>query len=236
MPDVLEGTISPPTPVQQSTPGVDEVTLGDKKVELSNFDRFKMSKGQESLIAIISSNLLRAHNHFFNKSTFKCLTTDPTKPAICCQQCGPATQKFGMVLFEYLSDKGEPVDKEKCRGTLKIWIVSEARYSELSQLHSKWPLLDGGPTAPQHDFAVKCTEEQYQRMNFTPCPSAHWKSKPSWYPALKAKADKAKESLKKALGKNLTQIEVMELLGASTAQKPGGTDNAGDIDLSDVLG
>lgn len=217
------------------------VTLGDKTVELSTFDRYKGRKGQTDCIAIVSSALVRSFSHWHNQKGFRCLTKDPMNPSVCCKTLGPPTQKFGLVLFQYTVNpeqgkEGEILDPTKLQGKCRLWLISETRYEELSNLHKKWPLLDGGFSAPQHDIVVKCTEENYQRMTFTPCPSSHWKAKQAWYDALKAKEIKAREKLKLALGRQLTELEVMELLGASTPASTGSVSNSADIDLSDVLG
>lgn len=213
----------------------DEVTLGDKTVELSTFERYKGRKGQTDCLAVISTALMRAFVHWHNNKGFRCLSK-PENRAVCCKNLGDPEQKFGLVLFQYVVDQdGNYVDEAKLQGKPRLWIISETRYEELSNIHRKWPLLDAGFISPQHDLIVKCTEENYQRMTFTPCPKAHWKQKQTWYDAVKGKEAKAREKLKTALGRNLTELEVMELIGASTPQQPGSTANAGDIDLSDVL-
>lgn len=215
--------------------GQDEVTLGDKSVEISTFERYKGRKGQTDCLAVISSVLSRAFVHWYNNKGFRCLST-PEKRAICCSQLGEPEQKFGLVLFQYSVDQdGNYIDMSKLQGKSRLWVISETRYEELSNIHRKWPLLDAGFGQKQHDLVVKCTEEAYQRMTFTPCPDAHWKKKQSWYDAVKGKEAKAREKLKLALGRQLNELEVMELLGASVPAQTGSTQNASDIDLSDVL-
>lgn len=211
-----------------------EVSLGDKRVEIASFDRYKGRKNETDMVGVISATLLRAYTHYKDK-TFRCLST-PESRGICCEQLGEPTQRFGLVLFHYTADnKGDLIDQTKCSGKIKLWVISEAKYEELSALDKKWPLLDRGYGQPQHDMVIRCTEEQYQRMSITPCPSAHWKSKESWFKAIKDKEKKAKDRLKLALGRTMTVEEVMSLLGASIPSQTGGTEKAGDIDLSDIL-
>lgn len=212
------------------------VTFGDKTVELSTFERYKGRKGQKDCITIIAGSLLRAHQHWHNQKGFRCLSTLENR-AECCKQLGEPEQKFGIVLFQYTVDQeGNYVDPTKCQGKVRLWVISETRYEELTNLHRRWPLLDGGFGTKQHDILVNCTEEGYQKMTFTPTPEAHWKTKQNWYDALKAKEIKAREKLKLALGRSLTELEVMELLGTSESKsQTGSTNNAGDIDLSDVI-
>jgi len=71
-------------------------------------------------------------------------------------------------------------------------------------------------------------------MNFTPCPEAHWKIKESWYNALKEKAKTALPKVKMTLGRQMSDVEIMEMMGTALPSQTGGTENAGDVDLSDI--
>lgn len=223
----------------QTTADADMVTLGDKRVETSNFDRYKGRKGITDRIAIISSRLIRAYSYFYEGGSKKVSFKAPTNPEtlkFVKEQLGEPAQYFGLVLFHYQTDDaGDIIEPEKLKGKVKVWRISETRYEELSALHKSWPLLDGGFDAKQVDLSIKCTEEQYQRMNFTPCPDAHWKKKQAWYDALKDKESKAMEKAKQALGRQMTDAEIMELLDGALPSQTGSTDNAGDIDLSDIV-
>lgn len=229
------------TPPKQSD---DLVQLGDKRVESTLVDRYKGIRNQTDRIAIISSSLIRGNSHFLNKRSFRCLSTKD-RQAICCDQLGSPQQRFGFLLFQYIVDeKGELLDDSKLQGKIKMWLITESRYEELTQIHKSWPLMDydpkstaGGFGVKQHDLMIKCTEENYQKMQFTPCPSAHWKVRQDWYDVLKGRDRMLKDRLKLALGKQLTELEVMELLGVvlpgANANSPGS--GAADIDLSSII-
>lgn len=218
-------------------PPKQEVGFGDKDVETSQVDRYKGVKGRVDRIAIVSGSLLRAHFFFHepSKKMFR-VPENPEVLALCKKSIGEPTQGFSMMLFHYATDNdGNFVDETKCQGKMKTWRISEARYEELSSLARQWPLLDQGFAAPQNDLIIRCTEEQFQRMQFTPAPKAHWKTKQSWYDALKAKEAAAKPKLQQTLGRNMEDQEIMTLLGASVPSQTGGTDKVADIDLGDVL-
>lgn len=222
----------------------DNVTLGDKNVETSQFDRYKGVKGRTDRIAVLSSTLIRGYRCYEpkKKRSFRAPTNPEVLEAVK-KALGPPEQRFGLILFHYTTDEsGNLLDAAKCQGKVKTWVISEARYEELSNIHRSWPLLDSDAANPtgafsvkQQDLQVKCTEEQYQRMTFTPMPEAHWKKKEAWYKALKEKATAAMPKLKLAIGKVMTDLEIMELIGTALPSQTGGTQNAGDIDLSDVL-
>lgn len=219
-------------------PMVDSVGLNDKSVDIQTYDRYKGRKGVTDRIAIISASLIRArvHYHDAKKKSFKCLSTSE-KQAACCKAMGEPDQKFGLVIFQYLTDEnGNQLTEEKLSGKLKLWVVSDSRYSELSQIHKEFPLLDGGLPNPQFDMTIKCTEEQYQRMTFTPCREAFWKKKEDWYNAIKLKEAKARPRLIKAMGSDLTELEVMDLLEIDTspAHSPSAA-GSGEIDVGDIL-
>lgn len=215
----------------------DFVTLGDKKVETSNFDRYKGRKGVIDRVAIISAKLIRGYSYYYEpKKTMFRAPLDPETLAFVKKTLGEPAQYFGLTLFHYHTDEeGNLISEEKLSGKIKTWKISETRYEELSALHKNWPLLDSGFGNPQSDLQIKCTEEQFQRMNFTPMPSAHWKQKEAWYKALKEKERKAQDKLQLALGRKMEDADIMALLGGTVGVATGSVENAGDIDLSDVL-
>lgn len=224
-------------------PQDDNVSLADKNVETSQFDRYKGVKGRVDRIAVISTKLIRGYRcyHPGKKRSFRAPKSAEVLEAVKKAGILPE-QRFGLILFHYLTDdNGNLLDQEKIQGKVKTWVISEARYEELSNIHRSWPLLDLDPNGnagfavKQNDLQIRCTEEQYQRMNFTPMPEAHWKKKEKWYKALKEKADQALPKLKLAIGKEIPDVEIMEIIGAALPSQTGGTQNAGDIDLSDVI-
>lgn len=213
----------------------DQVSLNDKSVDIQTFDRYKGRKNVTDRIAILSSTLLRArvHYHDAKKKSFKCLST-PTHQAPCCKHMGEPDQKFGLIVFQYLTDEnGNMLTDEKLSGKVKLWVVSDSRYSELSQIHKEFPLLDAGFAEPQFDMTLKCTEEQYQRMTFTPCREAFWKKKQEWFDAIKQKANKAIPRLGKAMGNDLTELEILDLLEIDSHGTSPTSGN--EIDVDDVL-
>jgi hypothetical protein len=223
-----------------NTQPTDVVGLDDKRVETSNYERYKGRAGVTDRLAIVSSGLIRAESFYYergsDKKKFRAPKDQETLEFVK-KQLGEPNQAFGMVLFHYRTDEnGDIVELSKCSGKFKTWVISDTRYGELSAIHRKWPLLDAGLEAPQHDLIVKCTEERFQRMQFSPDLAAHWKRKPEWYKAVKAKEPKVVEKVQLALGRTLSKEEIMTLLGVTLPSQTGSTDNAGDIDLSDVIG
>lgn len=220
--------------------GMDHVTLGDKTVETNQFDRYKGRLNVVDRIAILSTTLIRAYTYYYEgngkKTTFR-IPTNAETLAFVKKTLGEPTQRFGLILFHYKTgDDGILLDETKCQGRPKLWVISEARYEELSNIHRQWPMLDAGVGAPQHDLQIKCSEEKFQRMNFTPCPTAHWKTNPKWYAALKERESKAQERLKLAMGRTMTDMEIMSLLGGTSAPNvTGAVGNSDELDLSDVI-
>jgi len=215
-----------------------EVTLADPTVETSQFVRYKGGKDRTDRIAIISAKLTRAFRYYHagSRKSFRAPETASMLEK-CREVLGEPEQRFGLTIFHYLTtEDGVLVDTKKCQGKVKIWSISEARYEELSSLHRSWPLLDNGWGETQVDLQIKCTEEQFQRMQFNPMPDSQWKKKEAWYKALKVKEGKAQPKVQMALGWKLKDAEIMELLGmSSAAPATGGLGNVSDIDLSDVL-
>jgi len=215
------------------------VGFGDKRIETSQFDRYKGRKGVTDRVAIISSSLVRVWTYFYEKGAQKAVFRAPTDPEtleLTREIIGEPDQRFGLILFHYLTDEtGEMMDDTRCRGKIKIWRMSETRYEELSNMHKQFPLLDSGFTEPQSDLMIQCSEEQYQRMTFSPTPKAHWKLKENWFKKLKERERAAQPKLGLAMGRKMDSEEIKTLLGVSTPGVTGSTDNAGDLDLSDIM-
>ena len=215
-----------------------EVTLADPTVETSQYVRYKGTKGRTDRVAIISCKLIRAFRYYSETSKKSFRAPESAEMLEKCRaELGEPEQRFGLVLFHYTTtEDGALLDDSKCQGKIKVWSISEARYEELSALHRSWPLLDSGWEGKQVDLQIKCTEEQYQRMVFTPMPEAHWKKKEKWFKALKEREAKAQVRVQQALGWKLTDAEIMATLGmSSVADATGSLANTGDVDLSDVL-
>lgn len=217
------------------------VAFGDKRIETAQFDRYKGRLKVTDRVAVISSTLLRAWAYYYNSGKNKTLFRAPTDPdtlALCKEVLGEPEQRFGMVLFHYLTDEnGALLDTEKCRGKVKLWRISESRYEELSNLHKEWPLLNSGFDKPQCDIVINCSEEQYQRMTFTPTKEAFWKKKEAWYNTLIEREKRAQEKLKMVMGKTYTAQEIRALLGTASGGKneTGSIANVNDLELSDIL-
>lgn len=224
---------------QQLTKEMERVTLADKRVEVQTYDRYKGRKGVTDRLALISPTLVRVTTHFIEtkKRRYRCITT-PTKKGVCCQHVGAPDQNFGLVLFQYTTDElGSLLTEEKLSGRLKLWVISESRYAELSTIHKEYPLIGTDFAAPMVDLTVKCSEENFQRMNFTPCKEAFWKRKKEWFDKVMDLEDKARSKLTKALGQELTELEFLQALGIDSGT-PGTapTIASSTIEVSDILG
>jgi len=219
-----------------ATPSKTEVGFGDPRVELNTLDRYKGRKGIKDRIALVGRALMRGNSHFAQQKKFRCLTEQVDKPAICCDRLGGPTQYFAIPVFHYVTDQeGNIMVNEKCQGQLKVWLLSETKYKELSTLHKQWPLLDDGWGKTQHDIIITTTEESFQRMSFVPTNSAHWKTKEAWYKTIVQRALNAKERIALALGRKMTPQEVMELLGVVSPAQAAPMATATDIDLADIV-
>lgn len=222
-------------PVAPNPIADDPVTFGDKNVETTQFERYRGVKGRTDRVALLSSKLQRSFSYFVTGTGRFRVPKDDDLRKMLRDQLGEPLQRFGLTLFHYLTDDaGALIDTEKLKGRVKLWLISEARYEELSGIHRNWPLLDQGFSEKQMDLQIVCSEEKFQRMTFTPFPEAQWKKKEAWYKALHKRELQAQEKVKVALGREFGRQEILDVLGASTAPTQGTADNAGDIDLSDV--
>ena len=222
---------------------LESVGLADKRVETSNYDRYKGRANVTDRIGIISSDLQKSYTHTAKdvkegrRTIFLCLST-AAKKAVCCEVLGAPIQRFGLILFKYLTDEqGNLADNTKLQGKPLFWAISESRYEELSAIHRSWPLTDTGPDKPQVDLKIRCTDDKWQRMTFTPEPEAHWKKKDGWYKALKEKVSQGQDKLKVIVGRKLTEDEVKDIIGVGQPVSSKPPTQAGEIELGeDVVG
>lgn len=213
----------------------EQVGFGDERVETSNFARYKGTKDQTDRIAFICNNVKRVYTHYHNNKYFKCISTADQKGP-CCEQLGSPDQRFGTVVFHYITDaKGNILDETKLQGTAKLWVFSESKYEELSNQHRQWPLLDNGKDSEQHDLLVKCTDTTYQKMTFTPCKHAHWKKHERWYKHLQEREGVAQERLTKMMGQNLSEADILAVLELDRSESPHVENLAEDIEIEDLL-
>lgn len=215
-----------------------EVGLGDKSVELSTFDRYKGRKGYTDRISILSRTLIRGWRYYHAASQSSFLApTNPETLAFVKKTLGEPEQRFALVLFHYTTDdQGNLLDTTKIQGRVKLWAISESRYEELSNLAKTWKLMENGFGEPQNDLTFACKDDKFQRGTFQPTPTCHWKSQQLWYDKIIQRRDLAAAKIKSVLGRELTDLEIMEKLGGATpAQSTGSTANQADLDMSDVF-
>lgn len=215
---------------------VEDVGFGDERVEVSNFVRYKGVKGQTDRIAFLSSNVKRVFTHYHNDQYFRCLSTE-AKTGICCQNLKSPDQRFGVVIFHYTTDpQGDLVDESKLQGSIKIWPFSETKYTDLTGFNRKFLLLTKDFDTEQFDMEILCTDDNFQKMTFTPCREAHWKKNQKWFDQLILKEVKASERMSKMMGKDLTEDEVRVILELNKVSSMSEIQPQGeDIDIDDLL-
>ena len=216
---------------------MDAVGFGDKRVEVAKFGRYAGVKDRTDRIAFISSSLYRGWRYYYEpKRTSFRPPKDATVASMVQKELGFPDQKFLVVVFHYTTDEeGELQNQDKLSGKVKLWLLSESKYEELTAISRQWPLLNTGQGERQHDLLITCTEEKFQQMKINPCPDAHWKSKESWYTALVAKEELARSRSKGVFGRQLTDTEILSLLGLSMGSQTGSTDNTAEIDLASIM-
>lgn len=216
----------------------DSVGFGDKTVELSNFERYKGVKGRTDRIAILSPKLKRAYRfHVQAKQRSFQAPTNPETLEKVKALLGEPEQVFGMVLFHYSTgEDGLLLDPEKLAGKVKLYRISESRYSSLSAIANEWPLMDTGEAEAQVDLLFKCTDDKFQRMEISVTREAHFKKKDVWYKALQGKLRLAESKIDFVLGEKLTDTQIFELLGvASVQQQQAGASTAASIDVGGII-
>lgn len=146
-----------------SLPGV---VVGQTGIEVSRFpvERVKFSKGQRSLISILSDEVVVAKTHYDEDiGNFLCFG------GACCES-DLARVRYVYPIVKYDTDsKGKPVGTEIKNMSL---VVGQDTYQTLLDITD----LKGSLT--QFDLLISCTDEQYQKISIQEAGPARYKKKP----------------------------------------------------------
>jgi hypothetical protein len=153
---------------------------------------------------------------------FVCKST-PDKKAVCCTHNYDGKKpkwRVGGVIVLYLIDDG------KLRGyKLHPWVFTDKMYQKFKTANKEFPLA-------QHDLTLKCTNEDYQTIEPTPCKDSYWQKKDELAAKIREEAQSIFDEIGDNLASDLSIEEIKELLGI---EESGSGDAAQDVSLGDVL-
>jgi len=174
----------------------------------------------------ISPVAARVHYNekFKNLGVFFCLSK-PGHTEVCCENAGKPTLKIGMLVVHYQTDKSGALNKP-FNYVVKPWIFSEAKYNSLKMKNKEFPLIS-------HDLMVTCTEEDYQKLDFSPCKDAAWRANSDVENQILDEAASMMQTLQRELGRERNLDELREAFGLSSGAVPADTPSADD--LSELL-
>lgn len=200
-------------------------------IQSTKFKSYKGKGGQTDMIGIVFSDrkamYCGAKVHYKDRY-FLCKSTKESK-AICCTasyQNNKPKWRVGAVIVIYTIGKDPATGAQKLVSyEVMPWVFSETMYNKLKEIDSEFPL-------DQHDLKLKCTNEDFQNIDVTPCKTSIWRKSEKLKTAIMAEFEAIMDDAKGNLGSNLNIEDIKELLGVET---PGSEDAAVDVSVGDVL-
>lgn len=192
------------------------VIVGNTGIEVSRFpvEKTKFSKGQRSMISILSDQVVVAKVHYDEDiGSFLCFG------GACCKD-DLARVKYVYPVLQYETNaKGKPISKEvKC----KAFAIGADTYQSLLDIQElKGPLT-------QFDLLISCTDEQYQTISIQEAGQAKWKKAPEMVRKIQEFWAENSAHLLKAVARKITPEQYAKArAGVVTEEK--------EVDFDDVF-
>ena len=180
------------------------IGLDNEDVVKKPLDAHKFKKGTTSRITIIDPKKIVMDDIHYVEGVgyFSC------KQGICCERSNPPKQKFATLIAIYETDKnGKLVDKFGVANIqVKPWTFSGDKFGTIQGIHREYSLTDC-------DLKVKCTDEQYQKLEFLPTKESLYKSNDKFKKYIDSEVKKLESRLSSILGKDLSVEVLQEKLG-----------------------
>lgn len=184
-------------------------------------DRYKARKGYVDRIALLwgAARFKVADTHFHTRG-FIC------KGGVCCERLGPPKKKIGTVIVVYPTDSKGNIDERRINEIQVVpWVTNDITFAQLRDIHNEYSLND-------HDIGVKLDgEETYQKVILQNKKECLFRKNPQLVKKLEAEGEKIFANL--YLAKDLSEIEIRELLGLDTGA-PSAEDTSADY--SSIIG
>lgn len=205
------------------------VSVGDTGLTITRFpvERIKFSKGQRTLISILSDQVIVAKTHYNEDlGNFLCFG------GACCDD-DLARVRYVFPIIKYMSDpKGKPIPNIDEKGkpqhplyevTNMCLSVGQDTYDALLSVKE----MKGSLT--QFDFLVSCSDEQYQKVSIQEAGAARYKKDPTIV--------KSMEEFWKQNGKHILKSIARKITPEEYQQKKAADMSASEtVDFEDVFG
>jgi hypothetical protein len=201
----------------------EEFGFDNEDVKYAKFQPYKGKKGVEERVGIVFEDIktaVKSVKCYYNQRYFL-HKEDPEFVRFMESKNQVARTRMGCLLIIYQFD---PTGVKLVGYRLIPWVFKEKMYSSLRSVNKEFPLAD-------HDLKLKCTNEQFQNIEVTPCKDSIWRKNEKLRDKILAEASVHFDQIKKNLASDLTLTEVKELFGAAAS---GTDDAAADANLGDI--
>lgn len=191
---------------------VKEMSFDDNSLASAQVDRYKGTKDVTDRIAFVHLNannkpVIKSAQVVYIEGAGYCIANEAT------EKLGytNASQRYVSIVAHYLTDRNGKLKTPFTENSvnLKYYIFSKAKAERLSAVNTEFPLGD-------HDLLAKCTEPQYQKIDFTPCKEAAWKLKPEIKKIVEDQVQLLAKNMDRELGRSWTVEELKAKLGQAS--------------------
>lgn len=137
---------------------------------------------------------------------------------------GPPKRKIGTFVVHYSTDRrgnfNKPLDYQ-----IKPWTFGEDKYRRLADLHSSFNLTC-------HDFKVRCEDDTFQKLQFTPMPEgALWQKRDSLKQQILEEVKDLQDRL--SIGREVPLDDLKDHFGDAVSAAPDYS--SGDVSYDDLM-
>lgn len=205
------------------------VAVGNTGITVSRFpvERIKFSKGQKSMISILSDQVIVAKTHYDEDlGNFLCFGGE------CCEH-DLARVRYVYPIIRYTVDaKGKPmINRDENNKVVSpafevqnmCLVIGQDTYQSLMDTQD----LKGSLT--NFDFLINCTDDQYQKITIQEAGEARYKKDPKLVDSIQKFWKENSKSILKSVARKITPDEYKTL-------KSGEMTASDDVDFDDVFG
>jgi hypothetical protein len=186
-----------------------------------------MAKDQKARIAFVlfdqnGAPMLKMSQTFYDKVgkiTFRAPKNKSLLVKVA-EKYGEPNIKFATIILVYLTDKEgnmlKPADPNQRMYSLEAYIFSKDKFPKFRDRHWEWNLAE-------HDVILSCSEEKYQNVDIEVAKECFFRCDPNLVNEVVEEAQGLYGNLKKFLGRELKDEEVLAILKDSSQGTVAGT-------------
>lgn len=170
-------------------------------------EKYKAVAGRVDRIAVLVDTPVVTKFHYIDDVGYvicfggACCDADPS----------PAKVRYLFPIIKYQGDEKGRISKS-CGYEVQVLSVGKETYESLVAIHET-SIEEEGTGITQFDLKINCTDEQYQKLNFTPTTSSTWRTRPDMIEDIKERWKTITTHMTKAIARTMTPAQFAEAMG-----------------------